>query len=136
MSTKSLPQIKRHIDGVVNAEIAVRNNSLASDAVVGHGDDLCAEGVVLSGAKLVKDAGGHGDQGHAGVDLVGKVGAEAAGAELEEQLAGAGWVAEHEDGAVLVGARGDVAGLDGGSRGGGQGQHGGGDGERELHPES
>lgn len=124
MSTKSLPQIKSHIDGVGVAEVAVRNSSLASNTVSGDGDDLSTESVVLSRAVLVEDVGGHGDKGHVVGDLAGEVGAQAAGTKVVEKVASRSWVSEHEDGAVGVCAR-DGCGS---SRGGG-GQHGGGDGK-------
>lgn len=128
VSTKGLPQIKGHVNGVGVAEVAVRNSSLASNTVSGEGDDLGTESVVLSRAELVEDVGGHGNQGHVVGDLADEVGGEAASTKLVEKVASRSWVSEHEDGAVGVCA-GDGCGS---SRGGGS-QHGGGDGKRELH---
>lgn len=128
VSTKGLPQIKSHVNGEGVAKVAVRNSSLASNAVSAEGDDLGTESVVLSRAELVEDVGGHGNQGHVVGDLAGEVGGEAASTKLVEKVASGSWVSEHEDGAVGVCA-GDGCGS---SRGGGS-QHGGGDGKGELH---
>lgn len=132
MSAESLPEVQSHVNRV--ERVSVSNGSLASDTVVGHGDDLGAELVVLSSTELVKDDGGHGDQRHAEVNRVGEVGAEAASTRLVQSLASRSWVAKLEDGALhVVAGSDDVLALDAGRGRGGHGQHKGGDGERELH---
>lgn len=59
VSAESLPEVQSHINGV--ERVSVSNSSLSSNAVVGHGDDLGTELVVLSSTVLVEDRGGHGD---------------------------------------------------------------------------
>lgn len=141
MPTKRLPQIQTHVNRLLAARVLIRNNRLPRHPVVRHGNDLCAEAVVLRLAKPVKDARGDRDEGHAGGDLVGEEGAEAAGAKVVEDLAAVGGGAEHEDGAGGAGAGDGGGGLLLGSRlgfadGGGGGcesQGEGCDGDGELH---
>lgn len=52
VATKSLPQIEAHIDGLLAAGVLIRDNSLAGNAVVCHGDDLGAQAVLLVGRAM------------------------------------------------------------------------------------
>ena len=70
---------------MIIAKVAVRKNGSLGNPVVSHGDSLATESVMLSRAILVKDLGGHGDEGGVGVDVL-EVGADAASARLTERV--------------------------------------------------
>lgn len=128
VSAESLPEVQSHINRV--ERVSVSNSSLSSNAVVGHGDDLGAELVVLSSAVLVEDRGGHGDQRHVGINCVGEVGAETTSTNGVQRLASRSWVTKLEDRALHVVAGSDnVLALAVGSSRGGDSQHKSGDGE-------
>lgn len=120
---------------MVIAKVAVRNNGSSGDTVVSHGDSLAAESVMLSRAVLVKDLGGHGDEGGIGVDIL-EVGADAARTRLTERVVTLLSVSELEDRTVLVVSSNLFAllHLRGSGRGGG-GQNGGDESGREMHIE-
>lgn len=101
MTTESSPEIKTHVDRVVVAQVAISDNTRASNTVVLDGDRLAAQRVVLSRAVLVKDARGHGDKRRVGVHVL-EVGADAAGAVLAQDAVAFVGIAKAVDGAVGI----------------------------------
>ena len=116
VSSEGLPGVEAGVDGVVSANILVSDDGAGSDTVVGHGDDLTAEGVVLGSSVLGEDGSGDGNEGHVARG-VGEVGAETAGSVLPEGVAAGAGVTEGVDGEGVV--AGDVGGS-----GDGHGQSG------------
>lgn len=100
-TSESSPKIKAHIDRVVVAQVAVSDDTSTRDAVLGDGNLLAAESVVLSRAVLVKEPSGHSDKGGVGVYSF-KVGADAASTVLAQNAVTLIGVAVAVDGAVGV----------------------------------
>lgn len=98
MTTECLPQVQAHINRLLVTGVLIRNDSLSSNTVVLHGDNLSAQGVVLiSGAVRIENVGRKRNQGHAGGDLVGKKCAETASARVPEDGSAVGGRSELED---------------------------------------
>lgn len=101
VAAKSSPEIQAHINRVIVAEVAISDDTGSADAVLGDGDGLAAELVVLGGAVLVEDASRHGNERRVGVDVL-EVGADAASTVLAQDAVALVGIAEAVDGAVGV----------------------------------
>lgn len=104
MASESLPQVEAHVDGVVVAEVSIRNNGRFGDAVVLHSDLLAAKCIMLGLTEFVKDIRGHGNERIACTNLA-EEGAYAACTAVPEDVVALGCRAKSENRAVGAGTR-------------------------------
>lgn len=104
VASESLPQIEAHVDGVVVAEVSIRNNGGSRDTVVLHSDRLAAKGIMLGLAVFVKNIRRHGDERFLWINIREK-GADAACTAGPEDVVACGCRAISVNRAVGAGTR-------------------------------